>query len=553
MDAYQNPRHGSYNSSEASGQNDSRHQQQTPTETSGIGWKKSRPEEKTNALLKALEAFNVFETPDELSHRTKILTKLNMLVRKWIKNVSMAKNMSKADAKKLGGKIYTFGSYRLGVHDKGANIYALCVAPRNIERSEFFTSFFGLLKKQPKVAECRSVENTSVPVIKMKFDGVEIDLLFARLSPKEIPEDFSLRDDNLLKDSDPQSVLSLNGCRVIDEIMELVPNRENFRLALRSIKLWAKKHGIYSNSFGYFGCITWAILVAHTCQFYPNATASTLVQKFFNMFSRWRWPDPVLLKRTDIVNLQSPALCSHLMPIITPAYPQYNSAFNVSEATKKVIINELNRGMATMNVIMSDGAPWDLLFEAPSFFYRYHHFIVVLVTSQTSQDQLQWCGLVQSKIRLLVDDVQHKHHMSLVHANPTCFEYKKDDVPTQSNSGKENEPSDNPAVDTAPFCSMLFIGLEFEYKEKNSKVDLTGSFKYFAERITQHAVNKKMLRDGMNIEVKRIKRKSLSHYLDMDFIKSQGNIKKSNIFQPSVMDLRPICQLRKRWRLKSGA
>ncbi|XP_053964091.1 poly(A) polymerase type 3-like [Anastrepha ludens] len=488
MDAYQNPRHGSYNSSEASGQNDSPHQQQTPTETSGIGWKKSRPEEKTNALLKALEAFNVFETPDELSHRAKILTKLNMLVRKWIKNVSMAKNMSKADAKKLGGKIYTFGSYRLGVHDKGANIYALCVAPRNIERSEFFTSFFGLLKKQPKVAECRSVENTSVPVIKMKFDGVEIDLLFARLSPKEIPEDFSLRDDNLLKDSDPQSVLSLNGCRVIDEIMELVPNRENFRLALRSIKLWAKKHGIYSNSFGYFGCITWAILVAHTCQFYPNATASTLVQKFFNMFSRWRWPDPVLLKRTDIVNLQSPALCSHLMPIITPAYPQYNSAFNVSEATKKVIINELNRGMATMNVIMSDGAPWDLLFEAPSFFYRYHHFIVVLVTSQTSQDQLQWCGLVQSKIRLLVDDVQHKHHMSLVHANPTCFEYKKDDVPTQSNSGKENEPSDNPAVDTAPFCSMLFIGLEFEYKEKNSKVDLTGSFKYFAERITQHAV-----------------------------------------------------------------
>ncbi|XP_053963902.1 poly(A) polymerase type 3-like [Anastrepha ludens] len=527
MDAYQNPRHGSYNSSEASGQNDSPHQQQTPTETSGIGWKKSRPEEKTNALLKALEAFNVFETPDELSHRTKILTKLNMLVRKWIKNVSMAKNMSKADAKKLGGKIYTFGSYRLGVHDRGANIYALCVAPRNIERSEFFTSFFGLLKKQPKVAECRSVENTSVPVIKMKFDGVEIDLLFARLSPKEIPEDFSLRDDNLLKDSDPQSVLSLNGCRVIDEIMELVPNRENFRLALRSIKLWAKKHGIYSNSLGFFGCITWAILVAHTCQFYPNATASTLVQKFFNMFSRWRWPDPVLLKRTDIVNLQSPALCSHLMPIITPAYPQYNSAFNVSEATKKVIINELNRGMATMNVIMSDGAPWDLLFEAPSFFYRYHHFIVVLVTSQTSQDQLQWCGLVQSKIRLLVDDVQHKHHMSLVHANPTCFEYKKDDVPTQSNSGKENEPSDNPAVDTAPFCSMLFIGLEFEYKEKNSKVDLTGSFKYFAERITQHAVNKKMLRDGMNIEVKRIKRKSLSHYLDMDFIKSQGNIKKS--------------------------
>lgn len=210
--------------------------------TSAISLAEPRPEDlqRTEELRKSLEPYNVFESQDELNHRMEILAKLNTLVKQWVKEISVSKNMPEAAAEKLGGKIYTFGSYRLGVHHKGADIDALCVAPRNIERLDYFQSFFEVLKKQPEVTECRSVEEAFVPVIKMNFDGIEIDLLFARLSLKEIPDDFDLRDDNLLKNLDPRSVRSLNGCRVTDEILALVPNIENFRLALRTIKLWAK-------------------------------------------------------------------------------------------------------------------------------------------------------------------------------------------------------------------------------------------------------------------------------------------------------------------------
>ena len=82
-----------------------------------------------------------------------VLRKVNELAKRWIRDVSVQKNMPPSAADHVGGKIYTFGSYRLGVHNKGADIDALCVAPRHVDRSDNFTSFVELLKGQPEVSE----------------------------------------------------------------------------------------------------------------------------------------------------------------------------------------------------------------------------------------------------------------------------------------------------------------------------------------------------------------------------------------------------------------
>ena len=113
-------------------------------------------------------------------------------------------------------------------------------------------------------------------------------------------DDQDLSDPMILKNLDVKCVKSLNGCRVTDEILRQVsfhnlllhfqvivlqvPNVNNFRLTLRSIKLWAKKHGIYSNVMGFLGGVSWAMLVARVCQLYPNAAPSTLLQVFLSKY-----------------------------------------------------------------------------------------------------------------------------------------------------------------------------------------------------------------------------------------------------------------------------
>ncbi|XP_028324377.1 poly(A) polymerase gamma isoform X2 [Gouania willdenowi] len=464
----------------------------------------------TDKLCDAMKPFGVFEDEEELNHRLAVLGKLNNFVKEWIAEISELKNLPPSAISCVGGKIFTFGSYRLGVHTKGADIDALCVAPRHVERTDFFQSFFEKLKQLEEIKDLRAVEDAFVPVIKFKFDGIEIDLLFARLALQSIPDNLDLRGDSILRNLDIRCIRSLNGCRVTDEILYLVPNKENFRLTLRAIKLWAKRRGIYSNMLGFLGGVSWAMLVARTCQLYPNAVAATLVHKFFLVFSKWEWPNPVLLKQPEESNLNLPVWDPrvnisdryHLMPIITPAYPQQNSTYNVSTSTRSIMSEEFKYGLSVTDEILQGKAEWHRLFEPPNFFQKYKHYIVLTASASTEENHLEWIGLVESKIRVLVGNLERNEYITLAHVNPQSF-------PGSKENRNEND-----------FVSMWFIGISFKKVEnaESVNIDLTYDIQSFTDTVYRQASNINMIKDGMKIEATHVKKKQLHQYLPAELV-----------------------------------
>ncbi|UYV83789.1 hrg [Cordylochernes scorpioides] len=466
--------------------------------------------ELTIELERVLETYGLYETKEELAHRKQVLWKISRLAREWVVKMSFEKNIPPSRAALENCKLYTFGSYRLGVHTKDADIDALLVAPNHIERSDFFTSFIETLKLQPEVKNLRAIEEAYVPVVKFTFENIELDMLFARLSFRNIHRHQSLRDVNILRNLDNRCVRSLNGCRVTDEILQLVPNKFTFRLALMAIKLWAKKREIYSNVLGYLGGISWTMLVAKICQLYPNAASSEIVYNFFLTFSEWPWTRPVLLKEPEDVDLGfevwDPRVNVqdrfHLMPIITPSYPHQNSTYNVSLSTKTIIQEEIKRGHEITKEIIRGKAVWSKLFERPKFFNKYKHFLVLIASVARKEHQLIWNGLVESKIRFLITNLEKQPAIAVAHTNPNSF------IPVHPETGKVQ--------------SMWFIGLRLT-REKNVQMDLTSEIQSFISAAIYKAVNSNLYKQDMKIVTKHVRKRELNQYLPSRIIKHKKN------------------------------
>ncbi|KAK1375980.1 Polynucleotide adenylyltransferase [Heracleum sosnowskyi] len=218
---------------------------------------------RNNNLQKLLEDAGLYETPEEASKRQHVLTRIREIVIDWVKQLTRLRGYTDQMVEDANAVIFTFGSYRLGVHGPGADIDTLCIGPSYVNREEdFFFMLHNILEEMEEVTELQPVPDAHVPVMKFKFDGISIDLLYASVSLLVVPDDLDISDVCVLYNIDETTVRILNGCRVADQILKLVPNVEHFRTTLRCLKYWAKRRGVYSNVTGFLGGVNWALLVA---------------------------------------------------------------------------------------------------------------------------------------------------------------------------------------------------------------------------------------------------------------------------------------------------
>jgi len=349
------------------------------------------------------------------------------------------------------------------------------------------------------VPELQPVPDAHVPVMKFKFHGISIDLLYASVSLLVVPADLDISQGSVLYDVDEATVRSLNGCRVADQILRLVPNIENFRTTLRCLKYWAKRRGVYSNVTGFLGGVNWALLVARVCQLYPNAVPSMLVSRFFRVFTQWRWPNPVMLCSIEEDELgfpiwdprKNPRDKCHHMPIITPAYPCMNSSYNVSTSTLRVMMEQFQFGNKICQEIEMNKASWSALFEPFQFFEAYKNYLQVDIIAEDDEDLRLWKGWVESRLRQLTLKIERDTY-GMLQCHPYPHEYA--------------DPSRQCA-----HCAF-FMGLsrkEGVKIQEGQQFDIRGTVDEF-----RHEINLYMFwKPGMELAVSHVRRKQIPAYV----------------------------------------
>jgi len=286
-----------------------------------------------------------------------------------------------------------------------------------------------------------------------------------------------------------------------------VPNRESFRQTLRFVKCWARRRGIYSNVLGFFGGITWALLVARVCQLYPYYAPSQLVNRFFFVYDQWNWSKPVMLceiqEPQNVPGLTgfkvwnpktNPADRQHVMPVITPAFPAMNSTHNVTETTKRILLEEFRRGYEMVMSVERNRANWNEVQDPFPYFKHFDHYLWLEILAKTEEIYQKFIGWIESKLRILMKQLEAINGM-IIHPNPEQYDLRR-------------------SVPEWPLGCGMFIAMAF-YQVRGAfvgqQVDLRPALSQFVDVISQWS-EKDQYTGKFLLRLKQVRRDQLPEY-----------------------------------------
>jgi poly(A) polymerase len=455
-------------------------------------------EEATSRILEHLLAndLEVYETPEQKRNKELVLFKLREILDQWMQRVKK-KHGIPPDSPTGNAKLLPYGSYKLGVSSPTGDIDTMVLAPYFVDRDEdFFGLLHGLLSElattNDNIKELTMVnqQHTIMPLIKMTFYGIQIDMVFARVQYTEDLDEFiktKLYNEEYLQPMDEKMKRSFNGYRNAEMLLKSLARKpeeshlnseveiwlnmkreEVFRTTLKCIKLWAKNNGLDSNKMGYIGGISWAMLTAKICKLFPYKCPARLLEKFFWLFgTEWRWDE-------WFVRIEKEFPDEHLshgrtMYIITPSRPQMNSTHNVTLSTLEIMTSRMRDAHVLVKNMLEKYShvdmlnpedpiaknEWMSLFTKYNFFDCYEHFIEINILGGKEADYLRWQGFVEAKIRLLCERFEDllKFYDLKIHPWPNTYD------------------RDENTFKNYPFATTIYIGLNLN-QQHDDTIDL---------------------------------------------------------------------------------
>ncbi|GAB4206100.1 MAG: hypothetical protein Fur006_62910 [Coleofasciculaceae cyanobacterium] len=286
--------------------------------------------------------------------------------------------------------LHLVGSVRLGVQSPQSDLDVLCLIPAYMSGEAFLESVRQCVEGLCDSAQV--VSSARIPLLRMRFEGVSVDLLYAR-RPSELGTLDPLTE-AARPFFEPVSWKALVGCLEADALTDIVCQYvplESFRELLRAVRAWTKARQIHGNAWGFLGNFSWALLAAWSCTRYPQSGADTeleaLLAHFFQVLNQHDGSQPVALTQAG---RQYQRLHYDWLPVITSIEPCQNSARNVTRSTAQILRGELERGAAISEQVLAGNIGWDALFELADEKAQSDWFLV-LTASRENKDSLEAC------------------------------------------------------------------------------------------------------------------------------------------------------------------
>lgn len=305
------------------------------------------------------------------------------------------------------------GSYVLGVWTTSSDIDVLVIGP--------FTAhtFFSLAAKRLRKAASQGVRilrrvraNTGT-MLEIEVSSIRMDLQYcpATSVAERWPQVLESPASDPVWSLPSQTLNKLKAIRDINVIRRTIPCLDNFQLAHRLIKTWAKSRGIYSARFGYLSGIQISILLTRVYKLFPcspdSASVETLLATFFAHYATFPFSTHLVFDPTFHTTRIPYTRVPSREPLAILGYfpPMLNTATSASLPSVRTLIQEFQ---LAHELLSSPLTTWDTFLSSPQtpFLTQFKTYIHLSLSywSLSPSKGLSYLGWFESRcVSLLVD------------------------------------------------------------------------------------------------------------------------------------------------------
>jgi endonuclease/exonuclease/phosphatase family metal-dependent hydrolase/uncharacterized protein (UPF0248 family) len=290
------------------------------------------------------------------------------------------------------GVVHVVGSRRLGCELPGADLDLVAALPDTIDLADIRTRITAAL---PEASAVRPVVGARVPGLRLRVDGLDIDLVVVGTGTVPPAEAVTRR-----AELGEAAAMALSAVTDAETIRQAVDATPRFADLARAVKTWAKARGLDSAPFGGLPGIAWTVLAARAVLDASDLPPAELLRHFFGTWAAWDWRQAVALTGAA-------APVSRAMTILTPSYPVRSCTEQVGPGMRDLLTQELYQA-------------WEAQ-EPPPMHRRHAAWAVLTVEAVRGEAFEVTAGRLRGRVRALLTALEDAGAAD-VHAWPRPFE-----------------------------------------------------------------------------------------------------------------------------------